>query len=267
MNCIALLLNWALCGWSFQYILVFNFTNMHALSHRSDFVPCSRRVNIWKPAGCFSVSFLSAVFRVGFPCIIILTTTSESKSLNSSLLEVMISSKNEQVFIRDLRDLTLQIVFDVWWSSMNVGSKWHVAWNDSRQATSWRFYLHCGMEETGSTGTICIDCHQVLCHPSKHGTSSMGKHLLAKAEIAKLNELTESKVTELTSSMVDEMALAILKRQGSWGITIVSLQRKITSDIQVNPYWPQWQTQCSKRQIRTVKYLNFTKTHGIVTSC
>ena len=43
----------------------------------------------------------------------------------------------------------------------------------------------------------------------------MGKHLLAKVEIAKLNELTESKVTELTSSMVDEMALAILKRQGS----------------------------------------------------
>jgi len=41
----------------------------------------------------------------------------------------------------------------------------------------------------------------------------MGKHLLAKAHIAKLNELTESEVTELNSSMVDETAVAILKRQ------------------------------------------------------
>jgi hypothetical protein len=64
----------------------------------------------------------------------------------------------------------------------------------------------------------------------------MGKHLLAKAHIAKLNELTESEVTKLTSSTVDEPALAILKRQGSCGITIVSLQRKIIFDIQFNPY-------------------------------
>jgi hypothetical protein len=64
----------------------------------------------------------------------------------------------------------------------------------------------------------------------------MGKHLLAKAHIAKLNELTESEVTELTSSMVDETALAILKRQRSRGITMVSLQRKIIFDIQFDPY-------------------------------
>jgi len=66
----------------------------------------------------------------------------------------------------------------------------------------------------------------------------MGKHLLAKAHIAKLNELRESEVTELSSSTVDETALAILKREGSRGITIVSLQRKTIFDIQVNPYWP-----------------------------
>jgi len=59
----------------------------------------------------------------------------------------------------------------------------------------------------------------------------MGKHLVAKVHIAKLNELTESEVTELTSSTVDETALAILKRQGSRGITIVSLQRKFVVDI------------------------------------
>jgi hypothetical protein len=64
----------------------------------------------------------------------------------------------------------------------------------------------------------------------------MGKHLLAKAHIAKLNKLTESEVTELTSSTVDETALAILKRQGSRGMTIVSLQMKIIFDIQFNSY-------------------------------
>jgi hypothetical protein len=64
----------------------------------------------------------------------------------------------------------------------------------------------------------------------------MGKHLLVIARIAKLPELTESEVTELTSSTVDETALAILKRQGSCGIIIVGLQRKIIFDIQFNPY-------------------------------
>jgi hypothetical protein len=148
---------------------------------------------------------------------------SDTQSLNTSLLEVMISSKNERVLIRDLSDLTLQIIFDAWRASMNVGSKRPLASTNSRHAPSWRFYLHCGIEETGSPGIICIVCHQVLRHPSEHGTSSMAKHLLAKAHVAKLNELTESEVTELTSSTVDETALAILKRQGSRGITIVSL--------------------------------------------
>jgi hypothetical protein len=64
----------------------------------------------------------------------------------------------------------------------------------------------------------------------------MGTHLLAKAHITKLNKLTETEVTELTSTMVDETALAILKRQGSRGIKIVSLQRKITFDILLDPY-------------------------------
>ena len=61
----------------------------------------------------------------------------------------------------------------------------------------------------------------------------MGKHLLAKAHIAKLNESTVSEVTESNSSKVDETALAILKRQGSRGIPIVSSQRKIKLTIQV----------------------------------
>ena len=64
----------------------------------------------------------------------------------------------------------------------------------------------------------------------------MGKHLQAKAHIAKLNDLTESVVAEMTSSMVDETALPILKMKGSRGITKVSLQRMIIFDIQVDPY-------------------------------
>jgi len=156
---------------------------------------------------------------------------SDSKCLNSLLLEVMISFKNERVFICDLSDLTLQIIFDGWWASMNVDWKRPTACNNSRHAPSWWFYLHCGFEETGSPGIICIICHQVLCHPSEPGTSSMGKHLLAKVHIAMLNKLTESEVTKVTSSTVNETALAILQRQGSEGIPIVSLQRKFIFDI------------------------------------
>jgi len=169
----------------------------------------------------------------------------------------MISSKKEHVFIRDLSDLTLHIIFNEWWDSMDVGSKQPIAWNDSQHVPSWRFYLHCGFEETGSPGIICIICHQVPRHPSKHGTSSIGKHLVAKAHIAKLNKLTQSEVTELTSSTVDEIALAILKRQASRGISIVSSQCKIIFDVQCIPYWPKWQTKCSKLAVKDFQTSEF----------
>jgi len=156
------------------------------------------------------------------PSFLIPTVMSDQMSSNTSLREAMISSKNEWVFICDLRDLTLQMIFDAWWASMNVGSKHLIAWNSTKHVSSWRFYLHCGIEETGSPGIICNICHQVLRHPWEHGTSSMLTHLMGKAHIAKVNEFTESKVSELTSSTVDETALVILKRQWSRGITIVS---------------------------------------------
>jgi len=127
---------------------------------------------------------------------------------------------------------------------MNVRSKCPIAWNTSRHASLWQFYLHCRIENTGSPGIICIVCHQVLRHPSEHATSSMGNQLLANAHIAKLNELTESEVceltesevSELTSSTVNETALAMLKRQGSGGITIASSGRKFFFHILLNPY-------------------------------
>jgi len=70
----------------------------------------------------------------------------------------------------------------------------------------------------------------------------MGKHLLAKAQIANINELTELEVTELTSLTFNEQAVAILKRQGSRGITIASSQRIFIFDIKLNLYWLEWKT-------------------------
>jgi len=155
---------------------------------------------------------------------------SDSQSLNMMLLDVMISSNNERLFIHDLSDLTLQIIFDAWLASMKVGSKCPIAWNHSRHTPLWGFYKYCVIEETGSPGMICIVCHQVHRHPSEHWTSSKGKHLLAKAHIAKLDELTESEVSELTRTTIDETALTILRWKGCRGITIVSLQRKFIVD-------------------------------------
>ena len=46
-KCIALYLNCIFNHQSFQYILVYNFTTMHAMSHRAYFfVACSCRVDI-----------------------------------------------------------------------------------------------------------------------------------------------------------------------------------------------------------------------------
>jgi len=105
-----------------------------------------------------------------------------------------------------------------------------IAWKYSRNVLFPHFNLDCGIEDNSSPGIICIVCDQVLCHPSEHGSSSIGKHLLAKEHIAKFNELTESKVSQLTSTTVDDTALAMWKRQGSWRITIVSLQKKFIFD-------------------------------------
>jgi len=211
---------------------------MNAIYYRSEFVASSCRFNILEPAVCYTISLLSSVSRVRLPSCVDPTAMSDSKSLNTSSLKVTISSKNEHVLLHDLSDLTLLIMFHTWCASKNIVLKWPIAWKDSRHAPSWRFYLQCGIEEIGSPGIICIVWHQVLHHPSEHGTSSMGKHFLAKTHIAKLHKLTKSEVTELTCLTVDETAFAILKRQGSRGITIVGWQRQLIFDIQGNPYWP-----------------------------
>jgi len=66
-----------------------------------------------------------------------------------------------------------------------------------------------------------------------------------------------SDVTELTSVMVDETAFAILKKNGSGGITILSSQRKFMFDMQVDPYRSKWQTKCSKLVATDIKGSKF----------
>jgi len=246
LKCIVLFRNRVFRGQFIQYVLVYYFTNMDAVSHRTDFFACIARVNIYKPGYHCTISLLLADTEVRWPRFYIPAAMSESTSLNTLILEIMMTSKKKPVLIRDLSDLTLLIIFDAWWASMNEESKHPTTSNNSRYVSSCWFYLHCQIEETGSPGIICIVCHQVLYHLSEHGTSSMGKHLLAKAQISNFNELTESGVTELTSSTVNETTLAMLKRQGSWGFTIVSSQRKFIFDVQVDPNWPKLQAKCSK---------------------
>jgi len=180
---------------------------MHSVSPQSYYcLASSSIVNIEAPAFYWIIMSHLPVYQTEKHSRQLSAAKSDSQSINTSLLEVMISSKNEWVIIRDLTNLTLQIIFDTSWASMNVGLKHPIARKHSRHAPSWHFNLHCGIEETGSPGIICIICHQVLRHPSEHRTSSMGKYMLTNAHIAKLNKLTESEVSEMTSTTIDETA-------------------------------------------------------------
>jgi len=112
--CIVGFLNPVLHGYSLQLVLLYSFTNMHSMSYRSDLFACSRKVNMLESPVCYTVTLLSTVFRVKLSSFLILTIMSDSICLNTSLLEFMISSKNKLVFIPDLSDLILQIIFDAW---------------------------------------------------------------------------------------------------------------------------------------------------------
>jgi hypothetical protein len=161
------------------------------------------------------------------------SAVTDSRSMNTPLLKVILSSHTEWGFICGLTDLSWQIIFNTFWASITVGLKCPIAWQNSRHEHSWCFYLQCGIAETSIPGIVCIVCYHVLPHPSAHGTSSMGKHLLAKVHFAKVKELTESEVSELTSIAVDKTPLAIFQRQGSRGIRIVRLQKKFKFDCLV----------------------------------
>jgi hypothetical protein len=87
------------------------------------------------------------------------------------------------------------------------------------------------LAKSSSPAPICIVSHQEHCHPSWHGTSAIGNYLPATVQIPKLNKLTMLEDTKFTSSIVHELALAMLKRQGSWGVSIVSSQQQFIFDI------------------------------------
>jgi hypothetical protein len=106
------------------YVLVLYSTNMPATSYRSDYLlACSSRVNIYEPAFYLTITYPLTVTQIEIRSVQFPTGMSDIKSLNTSLLEVMIFSKYERVFIRDSSLLTLQIIFDASWASMNIGSK------------------------------------------------------------------------------------------------------------------------------------------------
>jgi hypothetical protein len=75
--------------------------------------------------------------------------------------------------------------------------------------------------------------HQVLPHPSEHGTGSMGYHMLATAYSTKLHKLSSLEVTDFTISMLNKAALARMMRKEGGGSTIASLDTKFTCDISV----------------------------------
>jgi len=202
------------------------------MSHRSDlFLPRSSKVIIYEPAFFLTIKYLLIFTQGKYPRFHFLTAISYSKSLNTSLLDVMIYCKNGPVFICDVGDLTFRIMCDDWWASMNLSSKLHIGWNDSGHAPPRWYYSHYRCQETGRPGIVWIVCYQVLRHTSEQRTTWFRKHLLGNAHVAKWNKLTESAVTELTSFTVDETGLSILQNQGSRGILIVSVPIKFIFNL------------------------------------
>jgi hypothetical protein len=51
------------------------------------------------------------------------TTMPDSQSPNTSFIDVVISSRHKYVFIHNLGDLDLSLMFDPWWASRNMGWK------------------------------------------------------------------------------------------------------------------------------------------------
>jgi len=77
---------------------------------------------------------------------------SDDQSIDTSLLEIIISTKNEQLFIGGLTGLAFQNNIDDWRISMNVVLKYPLERKHSKDALSWHFYLHHGIEQTSSPG-------------------------------------------------------------------------------------------------------------------
>jgi hypothetical protein len=113
---------------------------------------------------------------------------------------------------------------------MNVGWEVPIDRNNSIHTPWGQFFLHWGVELTGSPCNIFKVCNEVYRHLSDHGTRPTGNHLPVKAHSAKLNEEKESEISQLTCTTYAKIAQVILKRQESREITILCLQRKFLFD-------------------------------------
>jgi hypothetical protein len=184
-NCFILFLNWISNGQSCQYVLVYNFTSMNTTSHKLYFcVACSSNFNISEPTFHLIITSHLTVSQLELCSCWIPTNISDSQSVNISLLEVIQSSNNQGVFVRNLSDLDLYILFNTPWASITVGLMSSNVWNISWHPDLSRFYLHCGMEETGRPGIIYVIGYWVFCHLSEYEIGSIVKQIPAIVCIA-----------------------------------------------------------------------------------
>jgi len=142
-NCIVSFLNLFIHSQSFQYVLVYNITNIHAMSHRSDFfLAHSSRVNFYTARMSITMTYVLTDSQVELPRYQSSRAMADSKSFHTMLPEVMISFKNEGFFFRDLSNLTLQRPSDDCLASVNISSMCPIASNNSTLVPSWRFSSH-----------------------------------------------------------------------------------------------------------------------------
>jgi hypothetical protein len=74
------------------YLLVFNFTTMHAMSHRSDlFLTCSSIVNNSELAFYLTITYPFTVTQIEIPRVQFPTMMSDKTSLNTSLPDILMS--------------------------------------------------------------------------------------------------------------------------------------------------------------------------------
>jgi len=150
MKCIALLLNCVVHSLSFQYILVYNFANMHAMSHRSDFFCLQLKSNNLRTPilPYYNVTFVSlsrvivqrssANHDVGFKIIEYLIVTVYDIFQNWSCVYLWF----EQPYIT--KHLWCEVHFNECRFEMSYWLE------NSSHSLLWKFYLHCRMENNGS---------------------------------------------------------------------------------------------------------------------
>jgi hypothetical protein len=94
------------------------------MSHRFNCcVACSSKGNIQELAFYFTITLHLTATQVKLSSLLIPTVMSDSQSLKTLLLEGMIWLKIQCFYIRDLNNLTFQIIFDACRDDMNVGLK------------------------------------------------------------------------------------------------------------------------------------------------